>query len=283
MPSEEDNAPPAGAFSPSATRALLEALGHRPRKPLGQNFLIDGNLVRKSLELAGVASGDRVVEVGPGLGTLTGALLGAGARVWAVELDPRLAGHMRTRFGGALALLEGDAVDHPRAGLEAAEASAGYKVIANLPYAITSPWMEALLGGPLPSRMVLMMQKEAADRLTAQPGSKQFSAIAIFLQGAFRKAARHAVSRQCFFPVPGVDSVLLALQCREPVLRYAPEVREGIRRLFGQRRKQIGSLVRGQSLFESWLAEVAELGVRPTDRPEAIPLAAWERLALRPD
>lgn len=275
MPSD----PTTGPLSPSATRALLERLGHRPRKPLGQNFLIDGNIVRKSLELAGIAPGDRVVEVGPGLGTLTGALLEAGARVHAVELDPRLAGHLRELFGDRIELTEGDAVEHPRAGLGETEAAEGYKVVANLPYAITSPWMDELLAGPLPDRMVLMMQKEAADRLTAQPGTKQFSAIAIFLQSAFEKAGRHTVSRQCFHPVPGVDSVLLTLRQRETIRSFPADIRVDIRRIFGQRRKQIGALVRGNAKWEKWLDEAAKDGVRATDRAEAIPLKAWQLLA----
>ena len=270
---------PAGAFSPSHTRDLLQSLGHTPRKPLGQNFLIDGNIVRKSIDLAGVVTGDAVVEVGPGLGTLTGALLQAGARVWAVELDPTLAAHLRTTLGTNIDLLEGDAVDYPLANLREPADQAAFKVVANLPYAITSPWMEGVLSGPLPQRMVLMMQKEAADRLTAVPGSKQFSAIAIFLQSAFESPARHSVSRQCFHPVPGVDSVLLVLNRRAQPLRFEPATRTAIRRLFGQRRKQVGSLVRGHPELERWLEHAAALGVRPTDRAEAIPLPAWQLLA----
>ena len=279
--SSKEHDSPLGAFSPSATRALLESLGHKPRKQLGQNFLIDGNIVRKSLQLAGVTGGDQVVEIGPGLGTLTGALLDAGARVSAVEFDPALAQHIRTSFDASVDLLEGDAVDHPIAGLPDRHAREGYKVVANLPYAITSPWMDKLLAGPLPQCMVLMMQKEAADRLTAQPGSKQFSAIAIFLQSAFEKVAYHKVSRQCFYPVPGVDSVLLALRQRERVLLYKPEIRQAIRQLFGQRRKQISTLVRGHPTLERWLEEVASFGVKPDHRPEVIPLLAWQRLAER--
>ena len=268
-------------LKPSQTRELLAALAHHPRKSLGQNFLVDGNLVRKSLELADITTGDVVVEIGPGLGTLTGQMLEAGCEVWAVELDPTLAEHLRQHFGDRLQLLEGDAVDHPRAGLPAGDPRP-YKVVANLPYAITSVWMDALLSGPLPTGMVLMMQKEAADRLTASPGTKQFSAIAIILQSAYERSARHAVARQCFHPVPGVDSVLLGLRRRAHPLAYTAETKRSIRRLFGQRRKQIGSLVRGDPALEAWLEAAAAEGVRAQDRPEAIPLAAWQRLALDP-
>ena len=112
-----------GPFGLSQTRELLATLDHRPVHKLGQNFLVDGNIVRKSLELAEVKPGDIVVEVGPGLGTLTTTLLGAGATVYAVEADPRLAQHLRDRVApdhpGRFHLLEGDAMDHPLAGYPA--------------------------------------------------------------------------------------------------------------------------------------------------------------------
>ncbi|MBX3751739.1 MAG: ribosomal RNA small subunit methyltransferase A, partial [Opitutaceae bacterium] len=117
-------------LSPTETRDLLARLGHQPKRFLGQNFLVDGNIVRKSLELAGVQAGDTVVEVGPGLGTLTAALLDTGTSVWAVEKDPNLAAHLRAalapRFPGTLHLLEADAVEFPLAGLPA-PAPAGFK------------------------------------------------------------------------------------------------------------------------------------------------------------
>jgi 16S rRNA (adenine1518-N6/adenine1519-N6)-dimethyltransferase len=263
---------------PGKTRQLLAQLGHLPRRRLGQNFLIDGNIVRKSVRLADLVPGAAVVEVGPGLGTLTGALLAAGARVFAVELDPRLAAYLRATFGAAVDLLEGDAVALPRAGLPDPVAAAGaWKVVANLPYAVTTPWLDALLAGPLPARMVLMLQREAAERLTAQPGSKTFSAISIFLHGAFQPIARHPVARSCFHPVPAVDSVLLALDRRPAPLRYPPDVRAAIRRLFGQRRKQLGALARGEPLLAAWAARL-----EPTLRAEQVPLAAWQQLAESP-
>ena len=175
---------PSMPLSPTETRALLERLGHRPRHTLGQNFLVDGNIVRKSLELARVGPGDRVVEIGPGLGTLTAALLAAGAEVWAVERDAALHRHLAAslapEFPGRLHLIEGDAMDLPLAGLEAGE----FKIVANLPYAIATPWLDAVLEGALPQRMVLMLQREAAQRYTARPGGKSFGAISVFLQSA---------------------------------------------------------------------------------------------------
>ncbi|HET7536710.1 MAG TPA: 16S rRNA (adenine(1518)-N(6)/adenine(1519)-N(6))-dimethyltransferase RsmA, partial [Candidatus Didemnitutus sp.] len=199
-------------LSPKDTLALLEKLGHQPKRFLGQNFLVDGNIVRKSLELAEVKPGDVVVEVGPGLGTLTSALIEAGAEVWAVEKDRSLHAHLEETLAAQhpkLHLLEGDAVEHPLAGLPAEKA--GYKVVANLPYAISTPWMDAVLGGPLPERMVLMLQQEAAQRYIAAPGSKQFGAISIFVQSAFAADTGHKVAASCFFPKPDIESYLLNL------------------------------------------------------------------------
>src|ERR1041384_6824733 len=123
-------------LSPTATRALLDQLGHQPKRFLGQNFLIDGNIVRKSLELAAVQPGDAIVEIGPGLGTLTSALLEAGAEVWAVEKDRVLHAHLTEtlapRFPEKFHLLEGDAVEHPLAGWEVG------RVIPNAPSASDS-------------------------------------------------------------------------------------------------------------------------------------------------
>ena len=270
-------------LSPTATRALLQRLGHLPRKTLGQNFLIDGNIVRKSIELAELRAGEAVVEIGPGLGTLTQALLEVGVRVWAVEHDPGLAAHLRTELvpaaDGRLDLLEGDAVTSPRAGLPAAE-SASYKIVANLPYAISTPWLDGILAGPLPVLMVLMLQREAAQRYTAAPGTKQFGAISAFLQAAYTAAPLHRVAPSCFHPRPEVDSALLKLVRRPDPFTFTLAQRKLIRACFQQRRKQIGALLRGllPDAGETWFAQVAEYGVTPRDRPEAISTKAWKRL-----
>ncbi len=269
-------------LSPSATRELLEKLGHAPKRFLGQNFLVDGNIVRKSLELADVQRGDRIVEIGPGLGTLTSALLQAGAEVWAVEKDRVLHAHLSDTllpaFPDAFHLLEGDAVEHPRAGLPAAT---DFKIVANLPYAIATPWLDEILSGTLPSRMVLMLQLEAAQRYAAQPGSKSFGAISVFLQAAYEIAPGHKVSAGCFHPRPDVESHLLHL-----VRRPQPQVLDRaakalVRECFQQRRKQIGALLRQR--LPSRVAEATQIlrhhGESEQTRPEAIPLACWLELA----
>lgn len=263
----------------AATRELLAGLGHDPRRRLGQNFLVDPNLVRKSVSLAEVVPGDRVVEVGPGLGTLTGALLEAGAEVWAVEKDPVLAAHLRGRLGGNLRfhLCEGDAVEVPLAGIPRPED--GFKVVANLPYAISSPWMEKVCLGPRPLRLVLMLQREAAERLTADVGTKHWSALTIQVDLAFERLGLHPVPPGCFHPPPKVDSCLLVLGRRARDRRLGPRAREVARGVFTQRRKQVGSSARrlfpGAADVEAWLRGLARHGLDPSARPEAIPSEAW--------
>jgi 16S rRNA (adenine1518-N6/adenine1519-N6)-dimethyltransferase len=262
-------------LSPTETRAVLERLAHRPRHSLGQNFLIDGNIVRKSLELAQVGAGDQVVEVGPGLGTLTAALLTAGAEVWAVEMDPTLHRHLAETLSpghpGQLHLLQGDAMEEPRAGWTG---PGDFKIVANLPYAIATPWLDAILEGALPQRMVLMLQQEAAQRYTAAPGGKTFGAISVFLQSAYAFVPGHKVAAACFYPRPEIESYLLNLVRRpHPVVLSRP-AKNLIRGCFQQRRKQIGRLLRELRPLDGE-DRLAQAGVAPQARPEAIPVAAW--------
>lgn len=272
-------------LSPSATRDLLAQLGHQPKRFLGQNFLIDGNIVRKSLELADIQAGDTVVEVGPGLGTLTTALLQAGADVWAVEMDRSLHAHLEAtlaaEFPERFHLLEGDAVDQPLAGLANAEALThsprGFKIVANLPYAIATPWLDGVLSGPLPQRMVLMLQLEAAQRYAASHGSKSFGAISVFLQAAYDIAQGHKVAANCFFPRPDVESHLLNLVRKAEPYVFSGAARTVIRGCFQQRRKQIGSLLRAR-LPEGqcpWRELLTAQGLSEQTRPEAIPVDWW--------
>jgi 16S rRNA (adenine1518-N6/adenine1519-N6)-dimethyltransferase len=277
----------------SATRDLLASLGHQPKRFLGQNFLVDGNIVRKSLDLAAVAAGDTVVEVGPGLGTLTSALLDAGAEVWAVEKDRTLHAHLEATLQNATAdaaraarfhLLEGDAVEHPLAALPAERAAAGFKIVANLPYAIATPWLDGVLSGPLPDRMVLMLQQEAAQRYAAQPGTKSFGAISVFLQAAFELAPGHKVGPGCFHPRPDVDSYLINLVRRPNPYVFPAGVKAIVRACFQQRRKQIGALLRTHAPTHAASARELLLadGLTEQVRPEAIPVNWWIRFAALP-
>jgi 16S rRNA (adenine1518-N6/adenine1519-N6)-dimethyltransferase len=273
-------------LSPSATRDLLGQLGHFPKRALGQNFLVDGNIVNKSLELAGVRAGDTVVEIGPGLGTLTIALLEAGADLWAVEFDRHLHAYLEStlgpRFPGKFHLLEGDAVEHPLAALPDDRAAAGFKVVANLPYAISTPWMDAVFSGPLPTNLVLMLQQEAAQRYAASPGTKLFGAISIFLQSAYDIAPGHKVAAACFHPRPDIESYLLNLVRKPAPFVFAPEVKLLIRSCFQQRRKQLGALLREKLADggQAWFAVLAAGGYSPQSRAEEVPVALWQKLTI---
>ncbi len=271
-----------GPLSPNETRDLLARLSHMPKKWLGQNFLIDGNIVRKSLELGEVKAGDTVVEVGPGLGTLTRTLLCAGADLFAIEADRTMHFHLTEsllpRFPQTFHLKEGDAVDFPRAGLTDAT-DGSFKVVANLPYAISTPWMDAICAGPHPSMMVLMLQREAAERLTAEVGTGHWSAVTAQVHLAFEKIKVHPVPAQSFNPPPKVDSCLLVLRRRPDAKRLSLRAREVARMLFTQRRKQVGSAAK--KLFPdspdvaAWLADLPRYGLTSLARPETIPAEAW--------
>ena len=271
-------------LSPTATRELLNQLEHFPNKKLGQNFLVDGNIVRKSIDLAEIGEGSYMVEVGPGLGTLTRAILATGAELWAVERDSTLSEHLRNNVlpeQPRLHLIEGDCLDYPRAELPDDKAAQGFRIVANLPYAVSTPWMDAVLSGELPERMVLMLQKEAGDRYAAPHGSKTFGGISIFLQSAYEVHSKHLVSAQCFHPAPKVDSVLLRLDRKADAVRFSPAARDCVRRIFTQRRKQLGALCKRDPQPEAiiWFKQLMEQGILPTIRPEELPLEHWQALS----
>ncbi|HCJ11482.1 MAG: ribosomal RNA small subunit methyltransferase A [Verrucomicrobia bacterium GWF2_51_19] len=256
------------------TLSLLQSLGHAPKKHLGQNFLVDKNILQKSMQLAEVRAGDIVVEVGPGLGTLSNVLLERGAAVWAVEKDATLASFLQKRFADSsnFHLTLGDALDFPTAQVPAKV----FKIVANVPYAISSPWIDAVLSGStLPERMVLLLQKENADRLTAAHDTKNFGALPIFLQSAYDVLKGHKVSPSCFFPKPKVDSYLLNLRKKDAPFIFSTSAKALIRSLFLYRRKQLFSILKSLSrepLMEVFLAH----SIAPTARPESIPLSVWQ-------
>jgi len=172
-----DGALPAPAeIDPIDVRDTLRAVGLRARHSLSQNFLADADVLSRILAEAGPEPGSGVLEIGPGLGLLTGGLLASGAAVTAVELDTGLAAFVRDRYSpevadGQLRLIEGDALDQDLTRL----VTPPYDVVANLPYHITSPILHALLGAtPRPRRMVLMVQREVAERIAAPPGKMSY-------------------------------------------------------------------------------------------------------------
>ena len=269
-----------GQLTPSETTDLLRELGHAPVKKFGQNFLVDSNIVRKSLELADVSEGDVVVEVGPGLGTLTGALLERGAKVYAVEIDKRLFAFLQKRFDGVenLNLINDDAVEYPLANLPTDIEN--FKIVANLPYAISTPWLDKVLSGKLPQKMSLMLQKEAALRFAARNGSGEFSPISVCLSEAYNVLPPHKVSASCFHPRPQVDSMLLALERKEDAYTFAQRTRDIMRAVFSKRRKQISSIAKSagedSAILSQWLEQCTDLP--PDRRPEAIENRYWVML-----
>ncbi len=271
-------------LSPSETIALLETLGHVPKKKLGQNFLIDGNIVEKSLQLANLPLSGDVVEIGPGLGTLTRKLLDSGQVVHSVEIDYHLAANIEKTEAKAierkkLFLTRADAVKKPLGTLP--ESTANYAIVANLPYAISSAWLESVLNTQrLPQRMVLMMQKEAVGRIWAKPGTKEYHAMSIFIANTYKLTETHAVSRQCFYPTPAVDSMLIRMDLKDDSFLFSSTSRGLIRRIFTQRRKQLGSLAKKEKpeIKEIILQWLDQTEFPTSSRPEQIPPSSWKRL-----
>jgi 16S rRNA (adenine1518-N6/adenine1519-N6)-dimethyltransferase len=195
-------------------RRMLRREGLRPSHARSQNFLADPDVLEAILDLADVRPGSRVLEIGPGLGILTGGLLDGGAHVTAIELDARLAAYLRERFaepieGGRLRLIEGDALD-----LQLSDLVPGpYRVVANLPYHITSPALHRLLGRP-PSadRLILMLQAEVAERIAAPPGRMSYLSVFVQYHATVRVALQ--VPAAAFEPAPKVDSAVVEVVTR---------------------------------------------------------------------
>ncbi|SDS37673.1 dimethyladenosine transferase [Agrococcus carbonis] len=262
-------------------RALAAELDLTPTKRWGQNFVVDANTVRRIVRTADVAGLD-VVEVGPGLGSLTLGLTEAGARVTAVEIDPRLAELLprtvaRKQPDAQLAVVHHDALT-----IESLPV-APQAVVANLPYNVSVPVLIHLLERfPTIERVLVMVQAEVGHRLAAQPGSKTYGAPSAKVAWWGPWALEGDVSRQIFWPVPGVDSVLVGFR-RGPSLGS-----EALRRrtfavidgAFGQRRKMLRQALSG--VFGSSAAATAVLeaaGIEPTLRGEALGLADFIRIA----
>ena len=271
----------------TVVRELLETRSLAPQKRLGQNFLVYANVARKSLELAEVQPGDFIVEIGPGLGALSELLLDAGCDVYAIEKDAGLLRYLDEEvypsYPGHFHLIHGDAMDLPTASLP--DDTDSYKIVANLPYAISTPWLDGVLSGKqLPERMVLMLQKEAAMRFIADHGTSNFGPISIFLKSAYDLHRLHKVSAQCFYPRPDVGSALLSLKMKTDPLLFSSKTKDGIRQIFRQRRKQISSIIpklKDAPEFETWLAKLVYEGMSPNTRPEAISIENWQRLIDR--
>ncbi|GAA1597126.1 16S rRNA (adenine(1518)-N(6)/adenine(1519)-N(6))-dimethyltransferase RsmA [Leucobacter chromiireducens] len=277
-------------LGPAEVRELAERLGVSPTKKLGQNFVIDPNTVRKIVRLAGVEAGDRVIEVGPGLGSLTLGVTEAGADVTAVEIDHRLAAElpatirtMQPEAAERFRVVRSDALE-VTAEMLAELPAAPELLVANLPYNVSVPILMHFLelipelrGG------LVMVQAEVGYRIAAQPGSKEYGAPSAKAAwyGPWRIAG--TVSRRIFWPVPGVDSVLVGYERRaEP--RGTIEERDRtfalVNAAFAQRRKMLRqSLQAVLGPFEGAVATIEAAGIDPTLRAEQLSIDDYLAIA----
>jgi 16S rRNA (adenine1518-N6/adenine1519-N6)-dimethyltransferase len=262
----------------SQVAGLLRDHGVSPSKALGQHFLVDPNTARRIVRLAGVTAGDRVLEIGPGLGSLTLALLDTGASVRAIELDSRLAAILGEVTEGRCEVVVGDALD---VDLANAAGPGPSRVVANLPYNVAVPIVVRVLEeAPSVSSIFVMVQAEVAERLASPPGSRTYGAVSVKV--AYHATARIAgrVPRSVFLPEPNVDSALVAIERREavavdPCVVPADRLFEVVRTSFAHRRKMLRRSLDG--VVEPAAFERA--GVDPTQRPEELDVEAFGRLA----
>jgi 16S rRNA (adenine1518-N6/adenine1519-N6)-dimethyltransferase len=270
-------------LGPAEIRDLAEMLDVTPTKKLGQNFVIDANTVRKIVKVAGVEAGDTVVEVGPGLGSLTLGLAEAGAAVVAVEIDRRLAEQLPITFSqmapeADLTVIRADAMEITEL------PGSPSRLVANLPYNVSVPVLlhfmehfESIRSG------VVMVQAEVGHRLAADPGSKVYGgpSVKAAWYGKWRIAG--TVSRQVFWPVPNVDSVLVGFE------RFDAEPGDEALRVktftiidaaFGQRRKMLRQSLSGIYGSSQAASDVLErAGIDPTSRGEALVIADFVSIA----
>jgi 16S rRNA (adenine1518-N6/adenine1519-N6)-dimethyltransferase len=257
-------------------RATLGESEFRPRKRLGQNFLIHENIIGSIVKLLDIAPGDEVVEIGPGLGFLTRRLVDTAKRVWAVEIDPALVDRLKQSSLAshpAFQLIHNDILKVVPVDFLPPHK---VKLVGNLPYSISTPilfrlfdWREHF------SSLVLMMQKEVADRIASGPATKAYGTLSVWCQVHGRISERVSVSPEAFFPKPKVRSTILKIDLyQEPLIpvKELPLLRGLVRAAFGQRRKTLGNaltswLQRDRNEIESVLRRE---GIDPVRRGETL-------------
>ena len=252
-----------------------------PNKRLGQNFLIDPNIVRKIVALAELNPSDHVLEIGPGRGILTEALCHAAGRVTAVEVDPRLHAYLETRQSELpnVELVCEDALVYPVESLPI-----GTVVVANLPYCLSTPLLFRLLNqrGLIP-RMVLMLQDEVADRLVAKPGGSEYGVLSVMAQYAAEITKSFRVSAQCFRPRPEVASAVVLLRTKDRTRLSQQEeaaFRVLVKAAFAHRRKTLVNSLRDEGYeLHSVTETLQRLDIAPTRRAETLPVEDFLRLA----
>jgi 16S rRNA (adenine1518-N6/adenine1519-N6)-dimethyltransferase len=252
---------------------------------LSQNFLTDVDVLEGILGEARPIPGGRILEIGPGLGFLTGALLEAGAAVTAVELDPGLAAVLRSRFeqeivDDRLRLIEGDALDQDLVRL----VEPPYDVVANIPYHITSPILHRLLEAPpRPTHLVLMVQREVGERIAAPPGKMSY--LSVFVQYHARVRVAFVVPPEAFEPAPAVSSAVIVAEPFDAEDRLDPAAEDELWRLvqaaFRERRKMLHNVLVRQLPLDAARVDAAlgRVGITPDRRPQTLAVGEW--LALR--
>ena len=263
--------------------------GHQARKRFGQHWLRDASVLSAIVEAADLRAEDRVLEVGPGRGALTERLLASAAEaVQAIELDRDLVDGLTARFSAdpRFHLRQGDVLE---TSLALPDGRLATKVVANIPYNITGPLLERLIGrldGPVDppyQRLVLLVQKEVAERIRARPGHSSFSALSVRMQLLADCRSICPVPPHCFQPPPKVQSEVIALdpfpaERRLPLSR-ARQVESLLKQAFGSRRKMLRNTLGSVAAADRLQAVTAEAGISLQQRPQDIAPAAWVALA----
>jgi 16S rRNA (adenine1518-N6/adenine1519-N6)-dimethyltransferase len=261
-------------------REILSDRDLQLSKSLGQNFLHDQNQVRRIVAAAEIVPGEKILEIGPGLGPLTAALLERGAQVLAIEKDTRLFDFLTQEFAGVsqLQLLNDDALQY----VKHHRAWAGWKLVSNLPYSVASPILVELAQAETPpDRMVATLQMEVAWRVDAATGSEHYGIFGLLLQLHYQCAGWFKIPPSCFFPEPEVDSA-----CVNLILRPRPLLKPGlhplfaaiIKRGFSQRRKMMLKLLKQNWPADKLTETFQQLGLSPQIRAEAVSLEQFVRL-----
>ncbi|MCR5559501.1 MAG: 16S rRNA (adenine(1518)-N(6)/adenine(1519)-N(6))-dimethyltransferase RsmA [Schwartzia sp.] len=265
------------------TSHILKAFNLHASKRLGQNFLIDAGVVNGIVATAEIEPGDRVLEIGPGIGTLTQALAEAGADVTAVELDKKLPAVLAETLKAYdnVRIVPGDIL---KTDIRALMGDEPFKVVANLPYYITTPIIMALLEQKLPiTRIVTMVQKEVAERMTAEPGGKDYGALSVAVQYYTEPEFALNVPPKCFMPAPAVDSAVMDCVVRtEPPVDVKDEKMffRVVKASFGQRRKTLTNALTGVGISKDDVKTVlSTAGVEGTRRGETLTLSEFAALA----
>jgi len=232
------------SFDPTSgpqLRAVLSKHGFRPRRSLGQTFLTDGNIVRKVVTLAGIGEDDAVVEIGAGAGAMTRVLASVARRVVAIEIDPVLVGVLEQMLSGRAEVMRADVLAVAWEKVFGPQSRGRWIVVANLPYSITGPAILRLLEArDWVQRIVIMVQREVAERIVAPPGGRTRGLLSVVVETTCQANLVAHVSRNCFWPRPKVDSALLYLVVRHPPLiapALEPIFQQLVRAAFATRRK----------------------------------------------